>query len=83
MTKLTDISTENFPLNYAEYCDIRNRLVEAASGFERLGTVVGRQLNREIMEVHGKLGQVWENIQNEERRELEREAVDGVPVCSR
>ena len=82
MTNLTDIPTEDFPLNYDEYCDIRNRLVEAASGFERLGTVIGRQLNLEIMEAHGKLGRAWESIRNEERREIERKA-NGVSVRAR
>jgi len=82
MNNLTDIPNEEFPLNYAEYCEIRNKIVSAAWGFSNLGTAVGKQIDRELMEVHEKLGHVWETIRNEERREIERKA-DGVSICAR
>lgn len=82
MTNLTDIPNEEFPLNYDEYCEIRNKLVSAARGFSNLNTAIGRQIDRELMEAHEKLGRAWETIRNEERREIERKA-NGVSVRAR
>ncbi len=79
MNNTTDIPTDDFPINYNDYCEIRNKIVSAARGFSNLGTVIGRQIDRELMEAHEKLGRAWETIRNEERREIERKA-NGVSV---
>lgn len=79
MANLTDIPAEKFPLNYEKYCHLREEIREAARSFAGLNTVIGRQIDHELMEAYEKLGQAWETIRNEERREIERKA-DGISV---
>ncbi|WP_408913685.1 hypothetical protein [Brucella pseudogrignonensis] len=79
MTNLTDIPSNEFPLNYEKYCRLREEIRGAASSFAELNTVIGRKIDHELMEAYEKLGQAWETIRNEERREIERKA-DGISV---
>lgn len=80
MTRLTDIPTEDFPLSYERYINLRYQLLDAARGFSSLGTSAGKQIDRELMDVHAQLGQVWETIRAFECAESDAEAGPNVKI---
>ncbi|MGO7727954.1 hypothetical protein [Rhizobium leguminosarum] len=68
-TKLSDIPTEQFPLNFRKYCQLVADIRTAAYGFDDLGTASGRAVSRALTDVHFRLGRVWELIREIEHRE--------------
>lgn len=68
-TRFSDIPTEQFPLKFRKYCQLADDLQTAACGFDDLGTASGRAVSRELMDVHFRLGRVWELIREFEDRE--------------
>lgn len=67
MPRFSDIPTEQFPLDFKKYCRLRDDIYGAANGFSELGTSAGDMVCRELIEVHTRLGQVWELIRGVER----------------
>lgn len=70
MTDITNIPTEQFPLNFERYNHLMNEIRDAARGFERLGGMGwpgGKDLDRRLMEIRADLLCVWETIQETER----------------
>ncbi|MCJ9668597.1 MULTISPECIES: hypothetical protein [unclassified Neorhizobium] len=71
MTDITQIPTQEFPLNYERYNRLMDELRDAARGFERLGVLGwpgGKELDKRLMAIRSDLLGVWETIQETERR---------------
>jgi hypothetical protein len=69
MTRFSEIPTAKFPLDFDRYVRLRDELQAAARGFGQLGTAAGRMVDKDLMEVHARLGRTWELIRQIERRE--------------
>ncbi|MGH6761211.1 MAG: hypothetical protein ACRECW_06415 [Phyllobacterium sp.] len=71
MTDITNIPTEQFPLNWHRYNHLMDEIRDAARGFERIGRLGwpgGEDLDRRLMEIRTDLLGVWETIQETERQ---------------
>lgn len=71
MNDITQIPTEQFPLNYERYNRLMDEIRDAARGFERIGSLGwpgGKDLDRRLMEIRADLLGVWETIQETERQ---------------
>ncbi|MBB3915554.1 hypothetical protein [Rhizobium fabae] len=69
--KLTEIPSDEFPLNYWRYNRLMDELRDAARGFERLGGMGwpgGKDLDKRLMSIWSDLHGVWETIQETERQ---------------
>jgi hypothetical protein len=70
MTDITNIPTEQFPLNWYRYNHLMDEIRDAARGFERIGCMGwpgGKDLDRRLMAIWSDLSSVWETIQETER----------------
>ncbi len=70
MTDITNIPTQEFPLNFERYNHLMHEIRDAARGFERIGSLGwpgGKDLDRRLMEIRADLLGVWETIQETER----------------
>lgn len=69
MSKLSEIPTEEFPLNFVNFCRLQSELQNAADGFADLCTEDGWRVSRDLTQVKMRLDQTWELIRAIERRE--------------